>query len=540
MANCLFGGFSRSHHYKILGITHYVSLISTEIGYSTLQLRSHPHFTSARCASKLCQPFNESLEEYVTEGKASILIPKGNRVFYNPVQQFNRDISILGIRAWSQIYENEENAKKSVQQFTMSKENYSGRDQISIESFSDGVSSEVASCQPQTSCTAAESTHDKPFIEIIEAFSATGLRSIRYALEISKVKEVIANDISASAIGSLKRNAIFSNAIPTVKPNEGDANMLMYQHKSKNVHVVDLDPYGSASPFMDAAVQAVRDGGLLLVTCTDLGVLAGNRYPEKCFSHYGGTTLHSDACHESALRLVLHMVASTAAKYGRSIEPMLSLSIDFYVRLFIRINSSPVKVKQNAANTMLIYHCNGCGSSVNQPLGKVQKKNNVDKFGYARGPIAPEKCTHCHTYHQIAGPMWGGPIHSDKFIQTMIDMSETLDPKIYQTIPRMKGMLTLAKDELKDAPFYFSVQNIASVVRTSSPPHRKVISALCNAGYDASSTHAQAGAIKTNAPYSVIWDILRQWITTENNGEVSKNLKPGSPGTVIVENLNTR
>ena len=30
----------------------------------------------------------------------------------------------------------------------------------------------------------------------------------------------------------------------------------------KKYDVVDLDPYGAASPFIDGAVQAVSDGGL--------------------------------------------------------------------------------------------------------------------------------------------------------------------------------------------------------------------------------------------------------------------------------------
>lgn len=37
----------------------------------------------------------------------------------------------------------------------------------------------------------------------------------------------------------------------------------MYNHREvkRRVDVVDLDPYGTASPFIDAAVQAVTDGG---------------------------------------------------------------------------------------------------------------------------------------------------------------------------------------------------------------------------------------------------------------------------------------
>ena len=38
----------------------------------------------------------------------------------------------------------------------------------------------------------------------------------------------------------------------------------MYNHRAlkDRVDVVDLDPYGTASPFIDAAVQCVNDGGV--------------------------------------------------------------------------------------------------------------------------------------------------------------------------------------------------------------------------------------------------------------------------------------
>jgi tRNA (guanine26-N2/guanine27-N2)-dimethyltransferase len=37
----------------------------------------------------------------------------------------------------------------------------------------------------------------------------------------------------------------------------------MYQHQrvSERFDVIDLDPYGSPAPFLDAAVQAVSEGG---------------------------------------------------------------------------------------------------------------------------------------------------------------------------------------------------------------------------------------------------------------------------------------
>lgn len=124
---------------------------------------------------------------------------------------------------------------------------------------------------------------------------------------------------------------------------------LMYSHslERNRVDVVDLDPYGTPAPFIDAAVQCVNDGGqttlvsliplkltsiayqgLLCVTCTDLSVLATNNYPEKwwlvrslhfpidinplpiSYSNYGGVPVKAEYCHE-----VVILFPVTARKY---------------------------------------------------------------------------------------------------------------------------------------------------------------------------------------------------------------------------------
>ena len=76
--------------------------------------------------------------------------------------------------------------------------------------------------------------------------------------------------------------------------------LLMYKHRhppSSRFDAIDLDPYGSASTFLDSAVQAVSDGGILLITCTDMGVLCGN-HSEACFGKYGSMSLKAKFCHE--------------------------------------------------------------------------------------------------------------------------------------------------------------------------------------------------------------------------------------------------
>lgn len=467
----------------------------------------------------------------VTEGRASILFPKGNKVFYNPIQQFNRDLSVVGIRAWAEINQEErEMATRNKNISKKRKRTNDNNDQDQVErSMSNG----------ETSVIDIDTEKTVPYIRIIEALSASGLRAIRYAKEIPNIKLVLANDYSASAVKSIQENSLFNKTENIITPNEGDANAVMHTHKQKPVHVVDLDPYGTAAPFVDSAVQAVTEGGLLIVTCTDLAVLAGNNYPEKCFALYGGTNLYADAKHESALRLVLHMVAASAAKHGRAIEPLLSLSIDFYVRLFIRIKTSAVAVKENASKTLLTYHCTGCGSLATQYLGKATKKpdKGTVKYGYGVGPTVPQKCQYCGYVHHIGGPMWGYSIHNKDFIKRMLKITKDLDPSIYGTLPRMEGMLTMAKNEL-DIPFYFSLSDVCSVLKAPVPPFKKFASALLNAGYKLSGSHAKPSCIKTDAPYSVVWDIVREIVKLDKNGDTTK-LSSTSPGGKIASTLET-
>ena len=76
---------------------------------------------------------------------------------------------------------------------------------------------------------------------------------------------------------------------------------------------VDLDPYGSPTQLLDSAVQAVSEGGLLLVTATDMAVLCGNN-GEACWAKYGSYPLHRSYCHEMALRILLASIEAGLPK----------------------------------------------------------------------------------------------------------------------------------------------------------------------------------------------------------------------------------
>ncbi|KAI6036241.1 N2,N2-dimethylguanosine tRNA methyltransferase [Pisolithus microcarpus] len=422
--------------------------------------------------------------------QSGIVIPEG---IPNPVQEFNRDLSVACIRVWSEMINREKEVKwKQAQERRARRTTTDATEgkEVKKVKVDDVCGSSLSAAQAeghdtqvsgtlQTSEGFTKNKEYRPYkFVLLEALSATGLRSIRYAKEIPLVK--------FSATAAMRRNVDLNGLGPSkVRVNEGDACALMYNHRTEKTRAdaVDLDPYGTAAPFLDAAC-------LLCVTCTDLAVLATTNYFEKVvgwisrficpahasisrravsFSNYGGIPVKAEYCHElwgfhlsapigeltcvKALRLVLNTISTSAGRYGRYIEPLLALSVDFYVRLFVRVHSGPVEVKKAASNTSMYYICSGCQSFFAQKLGRTIEKIN--------------ESTGSKNYHSVSGPMWSGPLHNTEFVSKVLDHVEgNLDK--YGTSARMRGMLTVAKEELH-TPFYFTPAKVAGFFHCTTP-----------------------------------------------------------------------
>ena len=632
--------------------------------------------------------------EIVTEGLAEILNPKNieslnndkgkaktqdkkiqssspQTVFYNPVQQFNRDLSVLAIRVFAEDHaiiwkakderrrQHEEKRGKKRKRTELSDKSASETDKeqqngveghVSVperietglagqetDSVTDNVQADatdtrvngrsIGATKEYSSVEVAIEQEDeaigkepvsgedgyekmqdsfnldgvpkgpkavsyhKPSFRVLDALSATGLRALRYAKEISQVTSVVANDLSPEATAAIKINVRHNNLSSQVLPNTANAQSHMYSVASKfkphlpdgsigKYEVIDLDPYGTAAPFIDAAVRALSDGGLLCVTCTDSGIFASAGYPEKTFSQYGGLPVKGPQCHEGGLRLVLNAIAVSAARYGIAIEPLLSLSVDFYIRVFVRVRHSPQEVKLLAGKTMTIYNCDsGCGAWSTQVMARTQTRedkrgNPVMHFSLAQAPTTTPTCPHCGFKTHLGGPMWAGPLHNPYFIQRILDMLPTLDPKIYATIPRIEGMLSTARDELLSGsqavdaplnssheptsgptsssepsqpvtspfsrlpahlsdshPFFILPSYLAGVLRVPAPANAALIGALRHLGYRTTRSHIKPGSIRTDAPWTVIWEVMREWVRQKTEVQAWKK---GTPGRAIM------
>lgn len=216
-------------------------------------------------------------------------------------------------------------------------------------------------------------------LRILEGLAASGLRSVRFCKEIPGIKQVVANDYSADAVSTMNDNIKLNDVSLLMTTSCDDAAMLMYKSAREKkmsglFDVIDLDPYGGPTLFLDGAVQAIKDGGLLCVTCTDMAILCGNA-SEKCFAAYGAMSLKSKSCHEMALRIVVRTVDTYANRYGKYIVPLVSVSVDFYCRVFVRVYSGPQKAKESASKSAMVYECSGCSAHHLQPLGETFSSN---------------------------------------------------------------------------------------------------------------------------------------------------------------------
>jgi tRNA (guanine26-N2/guanine27-N2)-dimethyltransferase len=349
---------------------------------------------------------------------------------------------------------------------------------------------------------------------ILEALSATGLRSIRYAKEVKGMNfEIIANDLSHEAVKFINKNLKHNAVEDKVKSSSSCACALMYKSiaSHKRFLAIDLDPYGNPTKFLDGAMQSIEDGGLLLITATDLAILCGNT-PEACYVKYGSVPLKTKCCHEMALRILLRCLESTANRYGRYIKPLLSVSIDFYVRVFVRVFTSQAACKDSGTKQSMVFQCTGCESFTLQPLVSKKPTGNGRnfKYGWPTGPFVDGKCKNCGFKYHMGGPIWSDPIHDQNFVQQILEFVET-EATHLTFYKRIFGLLNVVKEELVDIPLFYTVENLCSILKLETIPMNKFRSALLHAGYQVSSSHACKTSVKTNAPSSVLWDILRCW-----------------------------
>lgn len=433
-----------------------------------------------------------SLQE-VQEGRVCVRLPRG--VFYNPVQEFNRDMTVLLLRYFAELRHAEWQAKRA----------------------------KTRAQQPADS--PADGSEEYKGLRVLEALAASGLRSVRFAREVPRLDCVLANDVDPEAARLIAENAAANGVSHVVRACQEDALDVMMRHRRAadgRFDVIDLDPYGSAARFLDSAVQALSNGGLLCVTCTDAAVLTGAA-AGTAFAKYGGSAYRGASSNEAGIRLLLHAVASAAARHGKVMEPLVALNIDFYFRVFVRLRDSVGGAKLAGTRVALVYHCVGCDTFHLQRLSELEAASGPGEAGRSarpaggRGPptVGPA-CPECGCAYRVSGPFWAQELHSRPALAELLALLQKDEAAGAEaqlaTGARLRGMLSLAAEELPDVPLFWRLDRMSRTLRSATPRVADVRAALLHQGYRVSGSHVEPQALKTDAPPGVLWDIMTAWV----------------------------
>ncbi|MBI4149163.1 hypothetical protein HY491_01825 [Candidatus Woesearchaeota archaeon] len=333
--------------------------------------------------------------EQFTEGAATIIASAGKiskqlSVFYNPVMAYNRTLSITLLRALG------------------------GKQLLAADPL-----------------------------------AGSGIRGIRFLKELppGTIAGHFLNDIRQEAAAAIRKNLRLNHARAAVCCQ--DARMFLLH--SQGFDYIDIDPFGSPNPFLDAAVQRIRDKGILAVTCTDTASLSGT-YPKTCLRKYWAVPSRTAQMHEIGLRILIRKAQLIGAQYDLALHVLFSYFKDHYFRIFFRCERS-----------------------------KEQANSLVREHGLIQG----------------AGPAYLGRLWDSNIVHAM-----------YQAAPD-PFLRTIAAESAIPAAGFFDIHALCKQHKLPIPKTAALLAMLQEKGYAASTTIFSPYGIRTTAPESLVRLISR-------------------------------
>lgn len=359
------------------------------------------------------------------EGGVTLTVPeqpdagRGSAVFFNPEMELNRDLTIAALRAY--------------------------RDR-----------------EPR-----AET--------YLDATAATGVRAVRAAAD---GWTVTATDSDADAVSLCRENLARNNLDGTV--HHGDVRPFLYE--SDGFDIVDLDPFGTPIPFVDATFGAARD--LVCVTATDTAPLCGAHF-ESGVRTYGSVPRNTEFHAEMGLRVLLSALARTAVRYDVGITPVFSHVSDHYVRTYLELDHGATPANQSVDALGYVHHCPEC-------LWRTAE------HGLIADP--PAECPFCGSEQsRSAGPLWLGQAHDSSFVRAVREAV----PEEFGTSDRAGRLLERIAGEL-DVPTHYDQHVLFDRWGEPATAMDEFLELLRDAGHRASRTHYGGTTFKTDASRSAI------------------------------------
>ncbi len=286
------------------------------------------------------------------------------------------------------------------------------------------------------------------FKKILDANAATGIRAIRLSLETGK-NSITACEINGRSFELLKKNILGNNA--NINALNKDANEIML---NENFDYIDIDPFGSPTPFLSNAIRSITKNGVIALTATDIGCLSG-RFTSACIRKYGSRPMPCMFSNELGIRILVHKAIIESEKIGKSLTPIFCHAGNHYYRAYLQ------NAKKAAGNIGYILLCRKC-------LNFYCSHENIGIC--------------CDKNLDYAGPLWLGGLFDDELM------------KYFFLIPSLKEESKINSIGYYDTHYMAKKLKIQKIPRIDNS-----IQLLADAGFKASRTHFCNVGIRSNA-----------------------------------------
>ena len=333
----------------------------------------------------------------------------------------------------------------------------------------------------------------------VDCLSGVGSRGLRVANEIPEIDVVAFNDFNLIALQASKASAVVNNVYYkcTFSNKEVCAFLNSSFDSEQRGSFVDLDPFGSPSPYIDCVLRSVENEGIVSITATDTAVLLGV-YPLVCYRKYYGVPLRTKYSVEVGVRLLISNIALIASRFDLQVIPIFAHSYRNYIRVYCKVVKSARMANRVTESLGYIKHCFNCGHR------ELVKNHPPTK-----------NCDICQSGTRIGGPMWIGRVFDKILIDRLINDVTTRKINTQMKLePTLRGLTLInnflinARNELDEIPFHFLNDEFGKLMKTKTLSITKIVDMLQENGHQSSLTIFSTYGFKTNANQMQIKNIL--------------------------------
>ncbi len=366
----------------------------------------------------------------VHEGGRAFVVPDDESVFYNPEMELNRDLTVAVLRAAQQEF--------------------------------------VGSTEPT-------------YLDATAGIGIRGIRADRAGYNVTL------SDVNPRAIEAIERNLDRTETEATVIA--GDVRRHLYEHR---YDVIDLDPFGSPIPFVDAVVNSTND--LLCVTATDTAPLCGAHLAAGK-RRYGAVPANTSYHAEVGLRVLIGALTRRAASVDVAAQPILAHATRHYVRVYLAIDQGATPANETLDGLGFLLHCPEC-------------LTRWPRTGLA--PSLPDRCPVCDGSVRRIGPIWLDSYVEETFRE---EVASRISDDLGEATA-VKRLLTRLGEELETVG-HFDHHDLCDRLEVPATPIEELLVGLRERGFAASRTHFGGTTFKTTAPVRVIEGEIDRRATSE-------------------------